>query len=610
VKQFFLSLHDQAIELACSDALAHDVALMFRDCLTTAAPVGRRITVDAAENDLFSFRTIDGPPIVGMTRGDVPAFLMDEVVRGLIVDLNSAVALHAGAVARNGKAILVPGATGSGKSSLIAWLVDRAFDYLTDEITLLVDAKANLLGLPRAMVIKPGAEKAVRKLSTFAGAASLSSGEQFFLSAPGAEPKGGSISCGLIIFPQFTDGADIRIEALSPAAAALRLIACNLNARNLPDGGFAAISRLARSAPAVSLVYGAYEQLEDVIDALAHIVLDYAHDPAQLRRFLLALSGSKVRAPHTNIERFPVPPATPRRQVAPRLTIGMATYDDYDGVYFSLQGTRLYHPEILPDVEFVVIDNHPDGPCSKHLKALENSIANYRYVPFGDWSGSTVREFVFEEAQGEFVLCMDCHVLVIPGALKRLLRYLDARPNTKDLLQGPLLYDDLSRIATHFHPKWQGGMWGHWTVDERGVDADAPPFDIPMQGLGLFACSRAAWPGFNPRFRGFGGEEGYIHEKFRRNGGRTLCLPFLRWVHRFNRPMGPRYVNTWEDRVRNYMIGFYELGLATDEVERHFAEILGEAVARPILNRIRDELADEPVSGARESMPQAAHLRG
>ena len=59
-------------------------------------------------------------------------------------------------------------------------------------------------------------------------------------------------------------------------------------------------------------------------------------------------------------------------------------------------------------------------------------------------------------------------------------------------------------------------------------EIDAPAFEIPMQGLGLFACRRAAWVGFNTRFRGFGAEEGYIHEKTRQHGGRTLCLPFLR----------------------------------------------------------------------------------
>jgi hypothetical protein len=134
-------------------------------------------------------------------------------------------------------------------------------------------------------------------------------------------------------------------------------------------------------------------------------------------------------------------------------------------------------------------------------------------------------------------------------------------------------------------------MYGCWATDERGKDFEAPPFDIPMQGLGVFSCRRAAWPGFNARFRGFGGEEGYIHEKFRQNGGRTLCLPFLRWMHRFRRPMGVPYSNRWEDRVRNYLIGFRELGLPTAELESHYREILGDA-AGPVLQQIKQELDD------------------
>src|SRR5271168_3863366 len=54
------------------------------------------------------------------------------------------------------------------------------------------------------------------------------------------------------------------------------------------------------------------------------------------------------------------------------LTIGMATYDDYDGCYFSVQAIRLYHSEILSEVEFLVVDNKPAGPCSQALKSLEN----------------------------------------------------------------------------------------------------------------------------------------------------------------------------------------------------------------------------------------------
>ena len=102
-----------------------------------------------------------------------------------------------------------------------------------------------------------------------------------------------------------------------------------------------------------------------------------------------------------------------------------------------------------------------------------------------------------------------------------------------------------------------------------------------MQGLGLFACRKAAWPAFNDRFRGFGGEEGYIHGKFRAAGGKTLCLPYLRWLHRFGRPGGVPYPIRWEDRILNYFAGFNELGWDTEPVKAHFAEKLDpETVAR------------------------------
>ena len=178
----------------------------------------------------------------------------------------------------------------------------------------------------------------------------------------------------------------------------------------------------------------------------------------------------------------------------------------------------------------------------------------------------------------------------MPGAVRRLIDYFDANPQSPDLIQGPMIHDDLIKIASHLDPTWRAGMFGTWATDPAAADPEGEPFEIRMHGLGLFACRRTAWPGFNPLFRGFGGEEGYIHEKFRRKGGRVLCLPFLRWMHRFERPLGIPYPNTWEDRLHNYLVGFGELGLPTDALEAHFAELLGEEVAARILRQVRGEI--------------------
>ena len=271
----------------------------------------------------------------------------------------------------------------------------------------------------------------------------------------------------------------------------------------------------------------------------------------------------------------------------------MTTFDDYDGVYFSLQAIRTFHPELAGELEFVVIDNNPGGRCSEALKQLGDAIDGCRYVPRGEWSGTAMKNAVFEEASSDSVLCMDSHVFIVPGALAKLVTVLESGAGERDLLQGPLLLDDLQGLHTHLDPQWRGGMFGVWGRDGRGDDPEAPPFDIQMQGMGLFACRRRAWVGFNAAFRGFGAEEGYIHEKTRQGGGRTLCLPFLRWVHRFNRPFGVPYVNRWEDRIRNYLLGWRELGLDTTEMEAHFDGLLGIEVSRRIFAETR-RMIDRP----------------
>jgi hypothetical protein len=268
----------------------------------------------------------------------------------------------------------------------------------------------------------------------------------------------------------------------------------------------------------------------------------------------------------------PVPEMTPRGEHR-RLCVGMATFDDFDGVWFTIQAIRLFHPEVADKLAFVIVDNHPEAAAAASLKALEECIPFLRYVPFRGYRGTSVRDLVFREADADIVCCLDSHVLIQPGGLAALIRWFDDHPDSRDLIQGPLLGDRFDGpTATHFDPVWGAAMYGQWARDERVAEPGGEPFEIGMQGLGLFACRREAWPGLNPRFRGFGGEEGYLHEKVRQAGGRVLCHPALGWAHRFTRPAGAPYRPSWEDRLRNYLIGWSEIGWDTAGVEDHFRE--------------------------------------
>lgn len=312
-----------------------------------------------------------------------------------------------------------------------------------------------------------------------------------------------------------------------------------------------------------------------------------------------------------------------------KITVGMAHYADFDGVFFTIQALRLYHD--MEDCEVLIIDNDPDSPYGEEVKGFvrnaNTSFMPIRHIPFTENQGTTqTRQRIFDHAEGELVLVMDCHVMLYPNAIARLKRFYDAADEDmrKNMFTGPLLMDQFDYQMTHFEPEWRSEMWGTWAcawqspegdyfvgknqdnqlwlkmlntegpwsptgldwaghesgLRNRGYkmagwDFEDPPFEVPAQGLGLFCSAKDHWLGFNPHFRSFGGEECYIHEKYRQHGRKTMCLPFLKWNHRFGRPGGPKYPITVEGKMRNYILGFQELKLDIEPVRHHFVDEVG-----------------------------------
>ena len=381
----------------------------------------------------------------------------------------------------------------------------------------------------------------------------------------------------------------------------------------------------------------------------------------------------------------------------PKLTVGMACHRHFYGTYFTIQSLRIHHAEAMKDVQLVIVDNSPQtthgretvglaanirGPVmvEEYMRAMNaggsreeaQKAANVagdlacKYVAFENVQGTSApRDEVFRQADAPAVLVLDCHVLLDPGSLKRLIDYYDEHQDTKDILTGPLVYDTLQGVSTHFNDLWEAEMHGKWGItwvchcgrlfsvhetvnpgyehlgritaymtvegyqkkltdykcDQCGRDlpkldypgheqqllaqgftlrhlGDDSPWEIPGNGLGCYSARKETWPYFHPRQRGFGGEELYIHEKIRRNGGKCLCFPWLRWNHCFGHPDGHQYPVTLWDKVRNYVMEYTEVEVPgmMERIHRQFVDGYNE-IGTPV--RIENGMPVSPLGPER-----------
>ena len=267
--------------------------------------------------------------------------------------------------------------------------------------------------------------------------------------------------------------------------------------------------------------------------------------------------------------------------LGPLLTIGMATYRDWPGVWATIKSLQRHHAEVWNLLEIVVVDNDPQGDPnsmselshSGKAKRLCDAIAG-RYEHFTVTHGTAAAKGrIFDLATAPAVLVIDCHVVFETGLIRKLIDWSEANQTSKDLWQGPCRDDTDGFIGTHFAPRWGGLMYGQWATDHEKLAA-GEPFEVDMQGCGMFACRKAAWPGFHPLLKGFGPEEFHLHQRIRRNGGKCLCIPWLAWDHRFGNPEGSSPPGTEpEKRLRGNLITHLDTGEPSiDEIRHHFVE--------------------------------------
>lgn len=167
--------------------------------------------------------------------------------------------LHASAVERNGRALLMTGLSGAGKSTLAALLAARGWRLMGDEFALVDPASGLIHAFPRLVSLKNEAIEVVRAAVPGGRFGPLIAGTpkgdirhlvpQTQSIARMAEPA----QPALILFPRF--GFEPAERALRASEVFVRLTQASTNYVSLGERGFEAMVRLVREVPARAIDY-------------------------------------------------------------------------------------------------------------------------------------------------------------------------------------------------------------------------------------------------------------------------------------------------------------------------------------------------------------------
>jgi len=148
--------------------------------------------------------------------------------------------VHAGVVGWKGKAIVIPGRSYSGKSTLVAALVRAGATYYSDEYAVF-DSRGRVHPFAKPLELREEGEYAQTKVS---------------VAELGGHSGKKPLPVGLVIMTQFKRGARWRPRTLTAGTGVLELLFNTVSARRNPEEAMATLQRVTASAAVLKGVRG------------------------------------------------------------------------------------------------------------------------------------------------------------------------------------------------------------------------------------------------------------------------------------------------------------------------------------------------------------------
>jgi hypothetical protein len=235
----------------------------FKNCLGENGPVIADYKITTLNDTEFSV-SLDGSDLFSRLNFEhVLFYLMQDGLTQLNGTASMELVFHAAALAHLDRGLILCGQSGSGKSSLTAWLTASGLQYLTDEVISLPVSGDEIRGFCRSMILKRGSafiwqHWLANKESD--GFLHFNDGTAWVTpTLLNAASVRGRVKPRVIIFPRYVAGALFQVQRLTSANTLFQLLQCLVNARNFPDHGMSAATRLARQVSAYRLTYSDIE---------------------------------------------------------------------------------------------------------------------------------------------------------------------------------------------------------------------------------------------------------------------------------------------------------------------------------------------------------------
>ena len=237
------------------------------DALAQRTPVGRYL-VDVPVDDpsrsihvyldeVFAFSAPGGREALETMQADI-SFRAVSLTDGAVV-------FHAAAVCRDGTTMILPAASGAGKTSLAAALVAAGWTFITDELASIKVAGHTMTPFRRAIVVTLEVAQAIGlKSESRAGARSgetrtwVLDPQELEAMAGIPSPSASESIAGptLVVAPRFVQGAELEITELSALETFSHLVECRFSGKVGTAEGLSLVADLANTATGWRVVHG------------------------------------------------------------------------------------------------------------------------------------------------------------------------------------------------------------------------------------------------------------------------------------------------------------------------------------------------------------------